>query len=119
MGAWGHGPFDNDRALDWVSDVATPEMWNKLRITLEGEGNDEIRAAARFVRCITNGCRAAGPTDFDITEVAVGALERVLKDGDWLRGWDDPGKVRNDIITEIEFLKGIPLGTSLFGGRLP
>jgi hypothetical protein len=119
MGAWGHGPFDNDAALDWVPEIATPEMWRRLRSTLEGGTNDEVRAAARFVRCIVTGCRAVAPTEFDITEIAIDALHRVLADRLWMASWDEPGTVRNDILTEIEMIQGTPLGTSMFDRPLP
>lgn len=115
MGAWGYEPFDNDTALDWIDRVCAKSFWDKVKSALEGKNLNEVRAAGHLTFCLLNGCRAVGPSEYDIRQIAIDALNRVLKDPKWLMSWDKPRDVIASIHSDIEGLQGVRVGTSLFG----
>lgn len=70
MGAWGHGPFDNDDAMDWVADFGEQANWamieQSLRAVAEADGYVEapessmaIAAAEAVAVCLGKPHEAA------------------------------------------------------------
>jgi len=109
MGAWGYNAADSDSGLDWISDVTDITFWDKVKDALQGEGEDScpsiVRAAALLTATLAKGFRCSLPMEYDIREIAISALNKVLDDKDWLAGWDNPQAVKASIRKDITLLE--------------
>jgi len=110
MGAWGEGPFDNDSALDWLSEAAddAEAIEQAFDATLDADylevddGSAAVAAAA-VVAAAVDGDVSALPddaralagnvvADAKLRARAVEALERVLAPASELSElWDEGG----------------------------
>ena len=118
-GAWGPGPFDNDTAADWATDlegadVAARNAMIRDALTLAVEAQHHLHApdamAALAAAAVVSGARPSGWEDgsdygpspaaleglvFDqsLRALAVRAVARVLDaDSEWRRLWEDAGE---------------------------
>ncbi len=121
MGAWGHGPFEDDAALDFVRDIE--EAKNPKKIITEALDHavesdyletDEANAAivsAAYIDSAVNGTKYTTPEmgepyevdtfptrfpDLDLSDLkskAVAALEKVIGEGSELKElWEEGGE---------------------------
>lgn len=81
MGAWGHGPFDNDTALDWKHDPVTPES---LRRALSSDDDDLVLVAAATI------VDSRTPIDEQTKALAAQRVRAVCLSYDCVSCWDDP-----------------------------
>jgi hypothetical protein len=113
MGAWGHRPFDNDEAADWVYEVEACQDLSHVRSTLSGvigsegylespDGEAGVAAAEVLAICLGQGSSIVTksfsawltsltdrPTDGDL-QLGVDAIERILGPQSELREtWDE------------------------------
>lgn len=118
MGAWGHGPFDNDAALDFLGECdGTGDPAGAVRAAMEavtgaegyldGSVVSDAVAAAVLVAVRAGAPRPedvnatewldANPFDADPSLVALGraVLARAFeeRDNEWWELWDDAGAV--------------------------
>jgi hypothetical protein len=118
MGAWGHGPFDSDQALDWTADAYSPlveQIW-KLVHRAESKGiswySHEIRAAAEiFIKneldyhahraCEDEDGRGDG---VNLADKLANLLGKMLDDKEWLESWNEPNLVAASINDQIRAL---------------
>jgi hypothetical protein len=104
MGAWGHKPFENDSALDWLAYIERPilrEITFALRPDGEGGGYHETIAAAALLVQMT-GRRSIPDLSYlafqeDTFSQAIAALERIRQDKSWMKTWESPACVRRRI----------------------
>lgn len=112
MGAWDVGPFDNDAALDWISDLDEAEGWSPVAAVLrfaevegyvDAEDACEALAAAEVVAAGLGRPRADLPEEAtwflgrvtvqppaEIVGLAGVAVQRILGEDSELRElWDD------------------------------
>ncbi|MDG2529642.1 DUF4259 domain-containing protein [Caulobacter endophyticus] len=99
MGAWDHGPFDNDEAADFIEDLAEAPDWRTIVRILEHvtkaagyleapEGEMAVAAAAVVAACLGDGAvlpedqrglkDALGPPPEGAARLARAALTRVV-----------------------------------------
>ncbi|WP_394160198.1 DUF4259 domain-containing protein [Galactobacter valiniphilus] len=117
MGAWGHEPFENDTALDWVFELEEADSPEPLLLTLAAAldpggvedahgGSEAVAAAAALARLGHAGTSVTGklpdevlewvgrvksPLRPEAAELAVRALEAVLntEDSELAELWDE------------------------------
>lgn len=110
MGAWGHGGFDNDDALDFVAELAAGETWGPAaaalasvievgRDYLEAPAASKALAAAEVISAAAGRPSPRLPSEVaawvarttapgrGMIETAHGAVERVLKDSELRDLW--------------------------------
>ena len=115
MGAWGHGGFDNDDALDFVAELAAGETWGPAAAALasvievgpdylEAPAASKALAAGEVITAAVGRpptklpvevaawvARATAP-DRGLIETAHRAIERVLKDSELRDLWNESPK---------------------------
>lgn len=110
MGAWGTGPFDNDIASDWASDLddavdvtafvrETCQAVSTTEYVEAGDGSQVVAAAAWLASALPGGRPVEphyGPTRAvpgslpALATLVAPALERVLaEDSEWRELWDE------------------------------
>lgn len=121
MGAWGLGPFDNDSASDWSSDLDdADDVTVFIRQTCQGDadgyvdGSEVVAAAAWLVSALPGGRpvdpvygpkRAAPQMTPELTTLVAPALERVLgKDSEWRQQWDETGETEPVQLAEADLV---------------
>ena len=105
MGAWGEGPYDNDRAADWFHDVVEGTGFRqKIRDGLGSGDPDLVRAAAWVIGVM--GKVYVWPIDHldDDRAEARRALEALLADEDWMGSWGDRAAVQAAIEAQLASL---------------
>lgn len=119
MGAWGIGPTDNDTALDFVGTLTSGNngktFWETIQNAFEQGSPEEIRAAAQATIGMLAAIPASAPFEFNVTELAVKALNKVTSDTDWMLGWEeaDRAEVRKSIKSQINVLSKAKTTTTL------
>ena len=84
MGAWGYGTFENDNALDWISDFEA-----FLTKSIRSKWYDDNLAATHVLVSIS--LSSGGVDSFpnlEIVDLAYCRLNTILKDDKWLNSWD-------------------------------
>ena len=128
MGAWGHGSFENDDALDWASELEDTRGLKFVKKTLRdvldaGDGLLEADVAARGVAAaeVVAGLNDApgddlpeevenwveeqrGKSDVDLSPLALEALERMRTRCELLDQWNKNGEAQSwkDAVAELE-----------------
>ena len=99
MGAWGEGPFSNDRAADLIATLAEP-----IQKVVDARTNasarqyyEEARAGVQFLLVSHNTDILGGPS----LETALMALVRMREDVEWLSGWRSPEKIARTLHNEL------------------
>ena len=103
MGAWGHGPFDNDAASDVIDAVLKPIR--KISWSKKPE-HEEVIAAVHTLLMFKN---------IEALESAIYAaeiwptvlrdrLKSALNDKDWMESWEDPSAVKANIRRDLRKL---------------
>jgi hypothetical protein len=103
MGAWGHGPFENDDAgdfLDTIKEVKNP--MKELERALCGYNENERRAAAAFVALLAKFDRRSLSR---IKKIGVKALNDLLNDKDFVEDWRSPRTIKRRLKKEIKELE--------------
>jgi len=109
MGAWGYKTFENDSALDWVSDFINSKELTKLVKQKDPDPN-ELRAAAAIIIQL----HKVNDLWFDQENIdkLIGRLEDVVNDGEWFKSWfssrdaRDIKKEMRKYIRELKKLEG-------------
>jgi hypothetical protein len=130
MGAWGYGSMENDDALEWLANSVEWPMAmtikNILRAFIAGERADilhvEVEAAVALLVKYADASRWLGWSAENAQyEIELGhvfaqeklwhsaseAVEKMLKDEEWLQSWTDPGikkKVPEDLLSDVRAL---------------
>ncbi|TDD83398.1 DUF4259 domain-containing protein [Actinomadura rubrisoli] len=118
MGAWGHGPFENDTAMDFVggladgpADAVPDRLRTAMTVVLEADGyleSDEVEAALAAACLVTARIDASVPLDGsarkyleeleftpgdDLRDLASRVFVRALdpSDNEWYDVWADSG----------------------------
>lgn len=73
MGVWAEGNFQNDEALDFVSDIAD-EVSNHMTPPAGFEELDRLMAAVAVLKALVENCRATCPTRADLAALKQQAL---------------------------------------------
>ncbi len=107
MGAWGHKPFDNDSALDWLDQIEKPMVsvivaaLRKVKSNKRGDGYHEGIAAAAL---LLDHCRKGHQPDLSYQAVRQGvfawallAVETIQKDAEWIAEWKSPEAVEREL----------------------
>ncbi len=98
MGAWGYGPFDNDDAQDWLS-----KLYKGIAKGLNNREPNVRWAAVEIIRML--------PLDVNVEPeahvliAAENTINELLRD-EWLTLWQNPKKVRVQLMTALNDLKG-------------
>jgi hypothetical protein len=117
MGAWGHGPFDNDYAMEWIdNDIGMPTL-KSIREKLtnfirEGFKDDveKLQAMAAVALLIqfshppktfpTSSCPINlyfFAKEDDTFHLATATVNLLLSDDIWINDWTDPEKERQEL----------------------
>jgi hypothetical protein len=100
MGAWGHGPFENDGAADLVAGlmkacriVADETTTARMARTYYPEARVGVQ-----VRLLAHGTDILGGPPL---QVALDALQRIRSDQEWIAGWREPKALKAALDAEI------------------
>ncbi len=120
MGAWGHGPFDNDTAADWSGDLEDAAPADRAGLVLQAlqtaaeaedyldvdDGSNAIAAAAVVAAAAPGGLpleHTYGPDAAvvaglevrpELVALALVALHRVAaEDSEWRELWEESGEL--------------------------
>ncbi|MFI7284633.1 DUF4259 domain-containing protein [Micromonospora chersina] len=143
MGAWGEGPFDNDSAADWCSelhDAHPSERGRMVRAALAtaasnsgyldlGDAAPAIAAAAIVAARLPDGppIASAYAPDFllagesleldeDLPELAIAALGRILdEDSEWRELWGEAGATA---FPQIDRIRAVLSGPTELPGQI-
>ncbi|WP_127506032.1 DUF4259 domain-containing protein [Actinoplanes solisilvae] len=136
MGAWGHGPFDNDSAADWcgdLDDAAPADRPGLVRAAFTSvlesdsylesdEGSAVVAAAALVASHLPGGTPVTSPyaPDFlvegggrleitpDLPPLALRALDRIVgDDSEWCELWSESGSLDPDVAASLEPIRAI------------
>jgi Domain of unknown function (DUF4259) len=89
MGAWGYGSFENDSALDFVSELINQKALKKLVLKkkITDWDYDEIRVSAEIL--IHLHSLNEFWVDQEIIDGLIRGLELAIADKDWHAAWVD------------------------------
>lgn len=106
MGAWGYGVWENDRALDWVTNVERFVRDHLTRSALHGNQAryEDWRASVRLLSMVW---KETGSFDEATRDTAAARLGEILSDDEWLLAWDRPGAIRREIEEELKYLTNL------------
>lgn len=113
MGAWGHGPFDNDYALDWIEGCVQPTVLTLLSDKMEeclkrGREDDtlkhEAESAVALLLLLSNpSCTFSQginvPEEIGLLHLAraknafdsaTAIIDCLIADKNWIQDWSDP-----------------------------
>ena len=107
MGAWGANPFDNDTAMEWVTNsIEMPflaAIKDRLEHYLAAPQDDtlkhEVEAAVALLCDLTADparlkyCRFAlgyYATEAAVWDLAIAAIQKLKADSNWLADWNNP-----------------------------
>jgi hypothetical protein len=108
MGAWGYGPFDNDHAMEWLTNCVEEPLLSNIEKTLEtflsdSHGDDvkklEAMAASAFLVALSSGFNSGSSVPFTIKTNArahclykkgIEAISKLRSDEKWTSGWNSP-----------------------------
>jgi len=116
MGAWHHGPYENDSALDWMGLVEKPvhaAIAKALRLKKTPArahyGYHEAIAAAQLLVDLSRKDRKPNLGYIAFHSGTYGmaddALQLILKDEIWIGTWKTPALVRNMLRTLIKDIR--------------
>ena len=103
MGAWGHGPFDNDSAEELRDSVfKSNNPMKEIEAALNNGEEYERRAAAVIINWLSkiDGRKIRG-----LKRVAADELKKILADKEWIDGWDSPAAARAMMVRELKDLR--------------
>ncbi len=104
MGAWGHKPYENDSALDWLFEVEKPMVKTitaALKRVKAGKRGDYYHEGIAAAQLLLDHCRAGHLPDLSyeamrsgVFAYAVLAIETIQADDAWIEEWKTPDVVR-------------------------
>lgn len=109
MGAWGYGPYDSDRASEFVGDIISPlvsYVWRKAK-TDEGFTEydyDDARAVIELLLAIEKSGYTIGEDVFFDAEIL---LDQMADDEEWVTVWDDENKIRESVISQRRRVRAV------------
>jgi len=107
MGSWGYKAFDDDQACDFFDNLAkSNDVTSIIKTTLKSGEDGEDRAAAHFLYVIRKYIINPSLYEQHIKE-AIGNLEALLKNKDYIEGWDDPAAIKKAVKKQLTALKKI------------
>ncbi len=104
MGSWGHKPYQNDDACDFLGGIAertVKEISRALRVVKRTADADYryLTAVAAIQLLVTNCRNGAEPNlEYDARETgtfdeALRVLDLIIADAEWVNGWESkPGR---------------------------
>lgn len=108
MGAWGYGHLDNDSALDFISFIFNMKPITKLAKKKKLDramDYDEVRAACEV--CIKLSKLGYLHLDIEVVDGLTNHLDFILKDKEWLNGWDNPQAVKKNIRSLLKKMRDL------------
>jgi hypothetical protein len=107
MGAWGNGSFDNDAAMDFVSDLINFKSLRKLVFKKSFSDFDyhEVRVSAEILLHLHKINTLW--TDQEVIDKLIERLETIAADDEWFTTWIDERDGRNIRRTIKRFIKGL------------
>jgi Domain of unknown function (DUF4259) len=121
MGAWHHGPFENDSALDWVGGIES-EIAKRIRCELKSRTSardahfEKVAAAALLVELtVSRTPRLHLDLNYDalhrgLFTLAIKAIREVREDHEAIAAWKHPklyAKSLDDLLDALKWRKMI------------
>jgi len=100
MGAWGYGPFDNDTALDFSSEIEEP-ISRAVKRKPADHNYYELIASAEIIVALSKLYNQ----NEEIIDSLVQGLENILKDIKFIHSWNDPKKFTKSVKKTMSKLK--------------
>lgn len=118
MGAWGHGPFENDDALDWLAELENARDWGPIARAFEflqaDSGYTEAPTCSEAIAAaavVANGCKPSNsacpdevsqfladvpiPPPREIQDNAVRALHEIVTHSELRDLWEETDDFQN------------------------
>jgi hypothetical protein len=118
MGAWGHKAMENDLALEWLANEVEAPLLATIKKTLQSyldhtEKDDlktiEAEAAAALLVDLTGdhakmkynhiNCGYLAKND-NLWSLAVDAITKIMRDDEFISGWNDP-QLKRQLLTQL------------------
>ncbi len=103
MGAWGYGPFDSDAAGDWM-DPIDRRIADAFDAALSDRASDNEYAVAYAAAGMLVALMEHGHGNMDLYERGEHALEAILADEEFVRGWKNPRQFEKKVSEYIDVL---------------
>jgi len=105
MGAWGHKPWENDSAMDWlgpIGDFALSEIRKALTLSPRGDPGylEAIAAAALLQELSEKGAHpnvAYAALKDGVYDRAVATLSKIAADAQWISEWKQPDAMEAEL----------------------
>lgn len=113
MGAWGYGSFDNDSAMDFISELINEKSIKKIinKKRIESYEYDKIRVAAEILIHLHKLSDIIWVYQSTIDGIVEG-LKVAISDDEWFESWDDELRAKllkkqlKKFIRELEKIEG-------------
>jgi len=106
MGSWDYGPCDNDSAADWFYKVGDIGLYDLVERGLNSENYYEQRAAAWLIQKLGTAFVYDVYKLDEHKKLATSKLRSILKDQEWIDGWNDSNKIIDSIEQQIYEIEG-------------
>lgn len=98
MGAWGHGPLDNDDAGDLTDTLLSP-------LLKKFNSRYELEARAAIYMFVQIHKIRGWKLDYEHKEAAIARLTQILNDKQWIDDWTSPATITRLLKKEISEIK--------------